>query len=172
MWGQDIGGHTVSKNLRIIPTRVGTRILPLVYDDSLRDHPHACGDKFLPPVWIFGFQGSSPRVWGQVPAVCASRLFFGIIPTRVGTSFFLLCGFLVFKDHPHACGDKWMDEDDVFGDTGSSPRVWGQVLPTYQPLLQAGIIPTRVGTSFRTYHTVLQNAGSSPRVWGQGTKQK
>ena len=31
---------------RIIPTRVGTSIFDEYNEKTLKDHPHACGDKF------------------------------------------------------------------------------------------------------------------------------
>ena len=50
--------------------------------------------------------GSSPRVWGQVRSIVGTRLFYGIIPTRVGTSIPKHTRTQYQKDHPHACGDK------------------------------------------------------------------
>ena len=45
VWGQVRGFRDLPLNVRIIPTRVGTR-KELVKDEELiRDHPHACGDK-------------------------------------------------------------------------------------------------------------------------------
>ena len=53
------------------------------------------------------YQGSSPRVWGQVIVAMAT----------------LACG----QDHPHAYGDKAGDVPEEINEKGSSPRVWGQV---------------------------------------------
>ncbi len=86
--------------------RVGTRILPLVYDDSLRDHPHACGDKTVAPSFVKILQGSSPCVWGQDLRSCNTAVFDGIIPMRVGTSINPRQCAAGRWDHPHACGDK------------------------------------------------------------------
>ena len=93
----------------------------------------------------------------------------------------------VFRDHPHACGDKHLSFHFSFHLTGSSPRVWGQVDKEEYDRLQARIIPTRVGTRFsqplifgfitdhphacgdkrgKITEKALQR-GSSPRVWGQ-----
>ena len=86
VWGQE--RHTpLSKMLtRIIPTRVGTSGTTDPNVCSVKDHPHACGDKWsvvLPAVLLLS---SSPRVWGQVKYHCCYCLLIGIIPTRVGTS--------------------------------------------------------------------------------------
>ena len=67
--------------------------------------------------------------------------------------------------------------------------MWGQVIVTSHSLLNPGIIPTRVGTSFLLFRVNFKSRdhphacgdkhsqfrredlfkGSSPRVWGQGT---
>ena len=51
------------------------------------------------------------------------------------------------RDHPHACGDKFNSLDFMNKNSGSSPRVWGQVVETKLNTAGARIIPTRVGTS-------------------------
>ena len=91
------------------------------------------------------------------------------------------------KDHPHACGDKASASAGVFSLRGSSPRVWGQAVSVLEFSPQAGIIPTRVGTSsshqnlqgngwdhphacgdkYAVSYTAYGKMGSSPRVWGQ-----
>ena len=45
VWGQDLSCACKAMNYRIIPTRVGTRFFALKIFGSMRDHPHACGDK-------------------------------------------------------------------------------------------------------------------------------
>ena len=92
-----------------------------------------------------------------------------------------------FWDHPHACGDKVLQESTTYAMSGSSPRVWGQVNSSKILFHEAGIIPTRVGTSIDklggensdrdhphacgdklyNFHTIQPKLGSSPRVWGQ-----
>ena len=66
---------------------MGTSDDPLNQRSSVGDHPHAYGDKKKERKKMLTVGGSSPRVWGQV-FVAAERLpVFGIIPTRMGTSF-------------------------------------------------------------------------------------
>ena len=126
MWGQvNALTHFLCFN-GIIPTRVGTRVCRSGMTAQEQDHPHACGDKKRKEIGKWRYSGSSPRVWGQVSGCIMSGAAVRIIPTRVGTSSPRTVPHFFLTDHPHACGDKWMDEDDVFGDTGSSPRVWGQ----------------------------------------------
>ena len=66
---------------------------------------------------------------------------------RVGTSVTIKYFFILFKDHPHACGDKWTQNYFESKGKGSSPCVWGQVSITFSPFLKSRIIPMRVGTS-------------------------
>ena len=86
VWGQVIDLTTSEVLDGIIPTRMGTRILPAIRFIRLQDHPHAYGDKWrllrqapTPP-------GSSPRVWGQANIPDVKQPEQRIIPTRMGTS--------------------------------------------------------------------------------------
>jgi len=126
-------------------------------------------------------------VWGQDVYGIQSPDREGIIPTRVGTRFFVISCIVEVWDHPHACGDKSSVRSSVRRTVGSSPRVWGQVLAAGPAKVQNRIIPTRVGTRHigngRRYDIwdhphacgdktaiALQAwpaSGSSPRVWGQ-----
>ena len=45
MWGQDANTIRSIGNVRIIPTRVGTRENQKKSASRYKDHPHACGDK-------------------------------------------------------------------------------------------------------------------------------
>ena len=114
------------------------------------------------------YQGSSPRVWGQVIVAMAT----------------LACG----QDHPHAYGDKHQKMTNDQTGKGSSPRVWGQESPYTQISLLNRIIPTRMGTRIILISLLvttkdhphaygdkiflplfyINTQGSSPRVWGQG----
>ena len=167
VWGQGDMFCISPRWYRIIPTRVGTR--PVFYQFAIRseDHPHACGDKY------------------RLQLLCRQAL--RIIPTRVGTSF---CCWILnsdYRDHPHACGDKNGARIMFQIKKGSSPRVWGQVASSDIEAVAGGIIPTRVGTSKKSYRRqkgyedhphacgdkLMQKTarcfllGSSPRVWGQ-----
>ena len=65
VWGQAARNIKITDNVRIIPTRVGTRTLCLGLIYGIRDHPHACGDKKYNRADNKLTWGSSPRVWGQ-----------------------------------------------------------------------------------------------------------
>ena len=111
------------------------------------DHPHACGDKYCSREPLRRYNGSSPRVWGQVCYRTIRRHVSGIIPTRVGTRISIILLINILQDHPHACGDKCCCCISVFAHVGSSPRVWGQVSALFPAFWYLRIIPTRVGTS-------------------------
>ena len=94
VWGQDQTPEYCKNAPSIIPTRVGTRLLLSFLSSSGTYHPHACGDKIRRLNIVKMHQVSSPRVWGQGLSALGFRLFLGIIPTRVGTSYttgFLIC---------------------------------------------------------------------------------
>ena len=106
MWGQVTRYLHMLKDSRIIPTRVGTSTDYNTPYISIEDHPHACGDKYLLFVVLLSYQGSSPRVWGQVYVAVDESTARRIIPTRVGTSAREIRKDETNQDHPHACGDK------------------------------------------------------------------
>ena len=107
VWGQALFCISINLFSRIIPTRMGTRVLPFDTATSVGDHPHAYGDKFIVFCSCGSFDGSSPRVWGQAyphkalflcrpgssPRVWGQEIInqseevqMRIIPTRMGTS--------------------------------------------------------------------------------------
>ena len=66
VWGQDkMNAEQVLEN-RIIPMRVGTRVVIFCFLSPSWDHPHACGDKKDFSAYCKISSGSSPCVWGQV----------------------------------------------------------------------------------------------------------
>ena len=114
---------------------------------TIEDHPHACGDKRNSLLRHRSNPGSSPRVWGQVNSGTGFHLYYRIIPTRVGTSLPAIANDFKTAYHPHACGDKSSVPRSTVPNTGSSPRMWGQVDTIFSGLANCRIIPTRVGTS-------------------------
>ena len=133
--------------MRIIPTRMGTRILNLIRNKYKRDHPHAYGDKIFDCRTKAEWEGSSPRVWGQEITYGQSSSNIRIIPTRMGTSAEVDLSMFDFEDHPHAYGDKSNASPESCTAAGSSPRVWGQVTHGSFCRHSNRIIPTRMGTS-------------------------
>ncbi len=151
MWGQAWLVSSFLISLAIIPTRVGTSIHQDEATPHLQDHPHACGDKYTFKSKELERTGSSPRVWGQAACDLLHYAYAGIIPTRVGTSAVCRSYFTSREDHPHACGDKFLQLFFQRHSSGSSPRVWGQVFDIFSAAIATGIIPTRVGTRTADY---------------------
>ncbi len=127
VWGQVAGFGLKGWLLRIIPTRMGTRVLIRYHAPLVQDHPHAYGDKFREMSEADLRQGSSPRVWGQGNILCIFPRGDRIIPTRMGTSHTYNRITITAEDHPHAYGDKAIFTISYNTTEGSSPRVWGQV---------------------------------------------
>ena len=111
VWGQVRAARFGYLRVGIIPTRMGTRPLPYYNDRANGDHPHAYGDKKNPFILNSHESGSSPRVWGQAQLRTCVLTLARIIPTRVGTSLLLCFTLLQIRDHPHACGDKHLQND-------------------------------------------------------------
>ena len=105
---------------------MGTSIVGGIKDFVSKDHPHAYGDKQGSISPSNDFIGSSPRVWGQVFVRRLQIFLLRIIPTRMGTSFCPSVANFPFEDHPHAYGDKLLQDGIFHFPKGSSPRVWGQ----------------------------------------------
>ena len=153
------------QNHGIIPTRMGTRKVSLQYVNTIRDHPHAYGDKeFLGHIKLID-SGSSPRVWGQARQFCLSEQIKRIIPTRMGTRQAVPRTGFAFRDHPHAYGDKYILKTLKHIILGSSPRVWGQAFRGRIYSMYNRIIPTRMGTSYTTGFSICQG-GDHPHAYG------
>ena len=147
VWGQDKAEVSKLNEARIIPMRVGTRLLVSQMVSLIRDHPHACGDKICKASATTSTSGSSPCVWGQVTGFNKSCDVTRIIPMRVGTRHSLRINCRCIEDHPHACGDKLSKSAPTAQSLGSSPCVWGQVPLAIFKCVISRIIPMRVGTS-------------------------
>ena len=167
VWGQANDTAVLFRASGIIPTRVGTRgkLRNRCYDGE--DHPHACGDKTRFYLKQGKLPGSSPRVWGQARRDTPSAIFPGIIPTRVGTRRNNPVFDSQLKDHPHACGDKFIMLNKAVNQKGSSPRVWGQDTCTLDKVVGVKDHPHACGDKWLEKYGKNMDWGSSPRVWGQ-----
>ena len=176
----------LSGGWRFIPTCVGNSTNHSSGITSAPVHPHVCGELFNTSCHSNHSPGSSPRVWGTLVIPCCNLFPYRFIPTCVGNSL----GYLQPRDgvtvHPHVCGELAGKEQIFVHRIGSSPRVWGTLLP-YAPLVNfLRFIPTCVGNSVpksmcpfpASVHphvcgelgdrSIIPRSilGSSPRVWG------
>ena len=165
VWGQVSIGNPKRHCIRIIPTRMGTRMQYSYISHLLSNHPHAYGDKKYYCVGRNYREGSSPRVWGQASNSFILANNFGIIPTRMGTRSISFISFATPLNHPHAYGDKVPISDIPATIIGSSPRVWGQETFTGQIWSMRRIIPTRMGTS-SLFPRPLRSEWDHPHAYG------
>ena len=84
--------------------------------------------------------GSSPRVWGARICIFPVSLFPRLIPTCVGSTSPHTRTRPVLAAHPHVCGEHAFACISSAAANGSSPRVWGahlltwDFIPTHQVL--------------------------------------
>ena len=170
----------------IIPTRVGTTSSRRPPSRRQWDHPHTRGDHLEIAFHALSIGGSSPHAWGPQLARLTALEVAGIIPTRVGTTRCPSTAGCQSRDHPHTRGDHALKLHERACLKGSSPHAWGPRHARCFPVLLDGIIPTRVGTTFRDFlnslsirdhpHTrgdhagmniaAVESRGSSPHAWG------
>ena len=132
------------------------------------------------------FGGSSPRVWGTPAPTSHKPHKSRFIPTGVGNTIANPLGLPLPAVHPHGCGEHMLACMVTSFAPGSSPRVWGTLLPWFVGLALCRFIPTGVGNTRGTWRTHNGNpvhphgcgehaliislispiGGSSPRVWG------
>ena len=172
VWGQVSYSVTADRPTRIIPTRMGTSFRNNAETITLKDHPHAYGDKNLRRFFMWDMLGSSPRVWGQESKHRSHLDSLRIIPTRMGTSSGADLRYCAFRDHPHAYGDKYSDFSGFSPLAGSSPRVWGQVFLQFADLACVQDHPHAYGDKQLLHSGRFDPRGSSPRVWGQDPLDK
>ena len=135
------GGHDYG----IIPAHAGLTHLDPHRDESLWDHPRACGAHTffsfqLPPI-----KGSSPRMRGSRMYRCVDRLTRGIIPAHAGLTGLRLRVSTCRKDHPRACGAHCDVTAFIRLSLGSSPRMRGSPWHISVDGADVGIIPAHAG---------------------------
>ena len=110
--------------------------------------------------------GSPPRMRGEA----AVRLLFvpwdGITPAHAGRSFRPIRGVEKIRDHPRVCGEKPLGPLWPYLDTGSPPRMRGEVAAAHGRPRAAGITPAYAGRSISDSHCGRQLA-DHPRVCGE-----
>ena len=111
-------------------------------------HPHACGERHrgrnCPDIGV----GSSPRMWGTVETPLAGVVTVRFIPTHVGNGASMTAGACTRAVHPHACGERCISVVVSASHAGSSPRMWGTVLPAADDHVAIRFIPTHVGNGW------------------------
>ena len=150
VWGTHIEVKTARAVWRFIPTRVGNTISNAFAAVKVPVHPHACGEHQLTYSRCIMDNGSSPRVWGTQRRLWLLRLVTRFIPTRVGNTGEPIKITVAASVHPHACGEHFGKQAFVSIGSGSSPRVWGTLIPCSSEGGVYRFIPTRVGNTWRS----------------------
>ena len=99
------GYHAVG----ITPAHAGKRIASCRQCSCSRDHPRACGEKGLLILFSLVSRGSPPRMRGKAPRPFTPTEPGGITPAHAGKRIQgsdLAAGG---RDHPRACGEKFME---------------------------------------------------------------
>ena len=130
---------------RITPAHAGKRWSPPQWSPPRWDHPRACGEK---PSRFCGGRagtGSPPRMRGKV-FPCTDLLFaVRITPAHAGKRNAAVQRMMVRKDHPRACGEKYIHNLPEYSITGSPPRMRGKVTAHIVNTLVQRITPAHAG---------------------------
>ena len=140
MWGAQNNSLKPQNRVRLIPTCVGSTPPLMLVPGVPTAHPHVCGEHATSESLSRTRSGSSPRVWGALTSVVLEYHRLRLIPTCVGSTFDGAAYILHSTAHPHVCGEHFSEGFDVPALCGSSPRVWGahlltwDFIPTHQVL--------------------------------------
>ena len=103
-------------------------------------HPHVCGEHPSCFKCRAFRHGSSPRVWGAHGVRPHGASHHRLIPTCVGSTIGSTSLRTLPQAHPHVCGEHIEKMSRGWYNSGSSPRVWGahlltwDFIPTHQVL--------------------------------------
>ena len=187
MRGKVSARAAVTTTTRITPARAGKRGAGYDLRAGPQDHPRACGEKIIGTYYNYDVTGSPPRVRGKAGGESAKLNFTGITPARAGKRSSVQCAERSARDHPRACGEKYLSDLLEIAEQGSPPRVRGKALSFGVICYRPGITPARAGKSYEeallemsdrdhpracgekagSMHTFWLRAGSPPRVRGK-----
>ena len=125
-WGEQFPHRKLSYSERTIPTCVGRTVALLAAMYLFSDHPHVRGEncwKWLSRVISVG---PSPRAWGERDHQMSQLFSKRTIPTCVGRTLATQRQQQQQTDHPHVRGENLYSMVNATGDTGPSPRAWGE----------------------------------------------
>ena len=149
VWGTLDGQPTGKHFKRFIPTCVGNAAWDRRPDRMSAVHPHVCGERLYMDTHFFAVPGSSPRVWGTRLRIIWAIFRLRFIPTCVGNASATQSENKRMAVHPHVCGERQNRNDEIVDNFGSSPRVWGTLLPHPLARVFRRFIPTCVGNALR-----------------------
>ena len=98
-----------------------------------KDHPRACGEKFVANHTAGNMLGSPPRLRGEVLIPPAQFAHIGITPAPAGRSTDADILPDAAEDHPRACGEKGGRCTHDARIIGSPPRLRGEDKKAVKP---------------------------------------
>ena len=140
VWGAPTRLHPRRRRTRLIPTCVGSTVEGFRRHFPVAAHPHVCGEHLRWWSMTCTPFGSSPRVWGARYLSPPEPLKVRLIPTCVGSTHPSCRRLNPKAAHPHVCGEHVVAFLRPVDSDGSSPRVWGahlltwDFIPTHQVL--------------------------------------
>ena len=151
---------------RITPAHAGKSRCSCVPSCALRDHPRACGEKWLASDAISVRPGSPPRMRGKAGVHVCHLARCGITPAHAGKSGLHPTLSASARDHPRACGEKGNSSMIDDNKQGSPPRMRGKVRVVQQVPARLGITPAHAGKSCVNLVARLVNR-DHPRACGE-----
>ena len=134
--------------VRITPARAGKTPTRSKHTRMSADHPRACGENEHISRYPAFCGGSPPRVRGKRTEIFDPLDRFRITPARAGKTCDGHAAFTGYRDHPRACGENVLREEEVLLNRGSPPRVRGkQGLEVVCARIRR-ITPARAGKTF------------------------
>ena len=132
----------------LIPTYAGNTLRQTAREDTLRAHPHVCGEHLEARIGHSEKPGSSPRMRGTRPARPPSYHLRGLIPTYAGNTSPRLLACRRSRAHPHVCGEHLKHSVHGTNGLGSSPRMRGTRIAVIACQAVVGLIPTYAGNTY------------------------
>ena len=86
-------------------------------------------------------------MWGTQEERAKGLDYRRFIPTHVGNTTTSATNIYDLSVHPHACGEHCIEIQFVSTKFGSSPRMWGTLLPAMHNSHMLRFIPTHVGNT-------------------------
>ena len=126
MWDQRSPAWPPLYLFRIIPTYVGSTGRIPQHKRHVSNHSHVCGINLQASFNRLAICESFPRMWDQRVHNLSYEFAFRIIPTYVGSTWFMWRSCKNFANHSHVCGINHcagLRQRYVFE---SFPRMWDQ----------------------------------------------
>ena len=151
---------------RFIPTYVGNMDTFGFFRNRVAVHPHVCGEHHRTAAAALVRVGSSPRMWGTYMDPRPGSKQYRFIPTYVGNMIHICKERRDVSVHPHVCGEHCSIRSAHAFAHGSSPRMWGTLLPVMLELVRFRFIPTYVG-NIHTAGVSCSRFSVHPHVCGE-----